>query len=247
MKKVIAVSALAMAGMFSAQTLADENKTGFYVTGKAGASVMSLSDQRFVDGEGAWADKYKGGDKSDTVFGAGLAVGYDFYQHYNVPVRTEVEFYGRGNAESKYRLNYWESAGGAEFDDAQNKLSVNTLMLNAYYDFRNSSAFTPWISVGMGYARVHHKATYTDTSWNKSGEVSDISALHYSGYDNNFAWSIGAGVRYDITPDIALDLSYRYLDAGKSSLSYKDAEGDKYKSEADVKSHDIMFGVTYNF
>lgn len=82
---------------------------------------------------------------------------------------------------------------------------------------------------------------------NKSGEVSDISALHYSGYDNNFAWSIGAGVRYDITPDIALDLSYRYLDAGKSSLSYKDAEGDKYKSEADVKSHDIMFGVTYNF
>ncbi|HAH6231680.1 TPA: porin family protein, partial [Escherichia coli] len=32
MKKVIAVSALAMAGMFSAQTLADESKTGFYVT-----------------------------------------------------------------------------------------------------------------------------------------------------------------------------------------------------------------------
>lgn len=52
MKKVIAVSALAMAGLFSAQTLADESKTGFYVTGKAGASVMSLSDQRFVDGEG---------------------------------------------------------------------------------------------------------------------------------------------------------------------------------------------------
>ncbi len=95
MKKVIAVSTLAMAGMFSAQTLADENKTGFYVTGKAGVSVMSLSEQRFVDGEGAWADKYKGSDKSDTVFGAGLAVGYDFYQHYNVPVRTEVEFYGK--------------------------------------------------------------------------------------------------------------------------------------------------------
>ncbi len=42
MNKVIAVSALAMAGMFSTQALADESKTGFYVTGKAGASVMSL-------------------------------------------------------------------------------------------------------------------------------------------------------------------------------------------------------------
>ncbi|HBP9027671.1 TPA: porin family protein, partial [Escherichia coli] len=47
MKKVIAVSALAMAGMFSAQVLADESKTGFYVTGKAGASVVTQTDQRF--------------------------------------------------------------------------------------------------------------------------------------------------------------------------------------------------------
>ncbi|EFH8822854.1 porin family protein, partial [Escherichia coli] len=36
MKKIMAVSALAVAGMFSAQALADGNKTGFYVTGKAG-------------------------------------------------------------------------------------------------------------------------------------------------------------------------------------------------------------------
>ncbi|HAX7557468.1 TPA: porin family protein, partial [Escherichia coli] len=55
------------------------------------------------------------------------------------------------------------------------------------------------------------------------------------------------GVRYDVTPDIALDLSYRYLDAGDSSVSYKDEWGDKYKSEVDVKSHDIMLGMTYNF
>lgn len=40
MKKIIAVSVLAVAGMFSAQTLADEGKTGFYLTGKAGASVL---------------------------------------------------------------------------------------------------------------------------------------------------------------------------------------------------------------
>lgn len=61
MKKIMAVSALAVAGMFSAQALADGSKTGFYVTGKAGTSVVSLSDQRFIDGEGEWADRYKGG------------------------------------------------------------------------------------------------------------------------------------------------------------------------------------------
>lgn len=93
MKKVIVVSALAMAGVFSAQALADRGKTGFYVTGKAGASVVTQTDQRFRQDFGDDVYKYKGGDKNDTVFGAGLAVGYDFYQHYNVPVRTEVEFY----------------------------------------------------------------------------------------------------------------------------------------------------------
>ncbi|MCN5699959.1 porin family protein, partial [Escherichia coli] len=173
MKKIITVSAMAMAGMFSTQTLADEGKTGFYVTGKAGASVVTQIDQRFRQDFGDVVYKYKGSDKNDTVFGAGLAVGYDFYQHYNVPVRTEVEFYGRGAADSRYTLDTWRSPmGDGGREDTQNRLSVNTLMMNTYYDFRNSSAFTPWVSVGMGYARVHHKATYTDTSWNKSGEVS---------------------------------------------------------------------------
>lgn len=104
MKKVIVVSALAMAGVFSAQALADRGKTGFYVTGKAGASVVTQTDQRFRQDFGDDVYKYKGGDKNDTVFGAGLAVGYDFYQHYNVPVRTEVEFY---TAELQTPIIHW--------------------------------------------------------------------------------------------------------------------------------------------
>ncbi|NYQ85972.1 porin family protein, partial [Escherichia coli] len=56
-----------------------------------------------------------------------------------------------------------------------------------------------------------------------------------------------SGVRYDVAPDIALDLSYRYLEASNSSVCYKDEWGDKYKSEVDVISHDIMLCMTYNF
>lgn len=72
MKKVIAVSALAMAGIFSAQALADESKTGFYVLSKVGASVVTQTDQRFRQDFGDDVYKYKGGDKNDTVFGATL-------------------------------------------------------------------------------------------------------------------------------------------------------------------------------
>ncbi|EEZ9013156.1 porin family protein [Escherichia coli] len=248
MKKIIAVSVLAMVGMLSTPALADENKTGFYMTGKAGASVVNQTDQHFRQDFGDDVYKYKGGDKNDTVFGAGLAVGYDFYQHYNVPVRTEVEFYGRGSANSRYTLDTWESpSGDSGREDTQNRISVNTLMVNTYYDFRNSSAFTPWVSAGLGYARIHHKATYTDTSWNESGEISDISALHYSEYGNNFAWSLGVGVKYDVTQDFSLDLSYRYLDAGDSTLTYKDEDGAKYKSSVNVRSNEFTLGATYSF
>ncbi len=89
----------------------------------------------------------------------------------------------------------------------------------------------------------NNRYQYRDYGYGSSGRES----LSRSGSADNFAWSLGAGVRYDVTPDIALDLSYRYLDAGDSSVSYKDEWGDKYKSEVDVKSHDIMLGVTYNF
>lgn len=163
MKKIIAVSALAVAGMFSAQTLADESKTGFYMTGKAGTSVLSLSNQRFVAGEGEWADRYKGDDDHDTVFSGGIAAGYDFYPQFSIPVRTELEFYARGKADSKYNVDKDSWSGGYWRDDLKNEVSVNTLMLNAYYDFRNDSAFTPWVSAGIGYARIHQKTTGIST------------------------------------------------------------------------------------
>ncbi|WP_273949380.1 outer membrane protein, partial [Escherichia coli] len=68
-----------------------------------------------------------------------------------------------------------------------------------------------------------------------------------SKYENNLAWSLGVGVKYDVMQDFSLDLSYRYLDAGDSTLTYKDEYGSKYKSSVDVRSNEFMLGATYNF
>ena len=95
--------------------------------------------------------------------------------------------------------------------------------------------------------RQNFSKTTGISTWDYGYGYSGRESLSRSGSADNFAWSLGAGVRYDVTPDVALDLSYRYLDAGDSSVSYKDEWGDKYKSEVDVKSHDIMLGMTYNF
>ncbi|CAK0659450.1 hypothetical protein FGAF163_40080 [Escherichia coli] len=62
MKKVFAVSVVAAACVFAANAGAEEGKSGFYLTGKAGASVVSLSDQRFLSGDEEETSKYKGTD-----------------------------------------------------------------------------------------------------------------------------------------------------------------------------------------
>ncbi|EOK1669079.1 outer membrane protein, partial [Escherichia coli] len=59
-------------------------------------------------------------------------------------------------------------------------------------------------------------------------------------------WSLGVGVKYDVTPDFSLDLAYRYLDAGDSTLTYKDGQ-DTYKSSVDVRSNEFTLGATYSF
>ncbi|EFC3499043.1 porin family protein [Escherichia coli] len=245
MNKIIIVSLLSGVGFISLPSFATQDLSGFYLSGKVGESVVHLANQSYSYKDldyPRYNTKWSGGSNNDTVFGGGIAAGYNFYPQFSIPVRTELEFYARGNADTKYNLYKDDWSRG----DLKNEVSVNTLMLNAYYDFRNDCAFTPWVSAGIGYARIHQKTTSIST-WDYGYGYSGRESLSRSDSVDNFAWSLGAGVRYDVTPDISLDLSYRYLDAGKSSLSYRDAEGDKYKSEADVKNHDIMFGVTYNF
>ncbi len=113
-------------------------------------------------------------------------------------------------------------------------------MANVYYDFTNESAFTPYVSAGIGYANVKQTVKL---NLNDAGDVFNASQSHRS---NNFAWSVGAGVQYALNADLALDLSYRYVDAGKSKVSFReDNSTTTFKTRA--KSHDIMLGITYNF
>lgn len=60
MNKVFVVSVVAAACVFAVNAGAEEGKSGFYLTGKAGTSVVSLSDQRFLSGDEEETSKYKG-------------------------------------------------------------------------------------------------------------------------------------------------------------------------------------------
>ncbi|MEX7536675.1 OmpW family outer membrane protein [Providencia rettgeri] len=222
----------------------DDSKTGLYVTGKMGASIVQMSGQQFVYSGFAEAgdNGTKNGDSHRTgVFGGGLALGYDFANQFDIPVRAELEFIARDKANATYNIRNRVRNGVTQTRDIKNQVKLNTLMVNGYYDIKNNSDFTPFVSVGLGYAAVDFKTTRADV--NNPGISENDTNTHTA---NNFAWSVGAGVNYAINHDFDLGLSYRYLDAGKADITTVAGDG-KHTSKIKVKTNDILLGLTYRF
>ncbi|ENU79774.1 hypothetical protein F975_02403 [Acinetobacter sp. ANC 3789] len=63
-------------------------------------------------------------------------------------------------------------------------------MWNTYFDWKNSSKFTPYFAVGVGATRIHTKGILSDNS------VSDQFSYDFatiSKTDINFIWSVSVG------------------------------------------------------
>jgi opacity protein-like surface antigen len=207
---------------------------------------------------GSYITNFNGGDESDSTFGGGIAVGYDFGAAGYSPFRTELEFLARGGAEADFGRKTTgintllpPAINAVETD---NRLSVKayTVFANAYYDFANNSNFTPYIGGGLGAAYLDTAADidlYGITSpdgWSMGGD----------GTRWNFAWNVGGGVAYQISETMALDLNYRYTNFGEAEAGSRGAHvqvNNNYNpptthpfdpnSTADMEAHEFILGL----
>ena len=75
---------------------------------------------------------------------------------------------------------------------AGNTLSTSTIMANGYYDWKNESSFTPYLGAGLGYG------------WQWGGGAIPSG--------QGIAVGLKAGVAYEMTNNLALDIGYRFND-----------------------------------
>ncbi len=61
--------------------------------------------------------------------------------------------------------------------------------------------------------------------------------------DTSFAWNVTAGVGYELTRNVSLELSYRYLSFTNVGLVSVGTDA----SSTDVNSHQILGGVRVKF
>ena len=212
MKRTILALALLMALVLPGMAKAEG--TGMYLAPKF---LMTIQETGTIERSGmGGVDEY-----SQFTLGGALAAGYDFWPQYLVPLRVELEYALRGNSEKS-----WNYGRGMDFKGAWN---ASTLFLNLYYDFRNSTAFTPYVGAGLGMA--FNYANYT------------FSSPGYHGNFDEHSTNLGAGVAYDITDSLAVDLGYRYVNLGYYEVDLPD--GAKLKNQP--CNHEFMLGLRYTF
>lgn len=201
--------------------------TGIYLGAKMGASITRASDATITNVYGENSD-------TDTVFGGGVAVGYDFNSNFNLPIRAELEwlmFASATGSGSDFYSQYLDMDYG-----------VNTLMANVYYDFNTNTRLTPYVTAGLGFAFID-----TDVSGNFLG-------THIGGgdgSDTNFAWSLGLGLGFDITDNLTIDAGYKFMSLGSSETDNLHALGtaiNNVQIETDnVYANFFHVGVRFTF
>ena len=120
--------------------------------------------------------------------------------------------------------------------DASAKVGVLTALFNGYLDLGTWYGLTPYIGAGAGAAYLT-TSDYTST-------VAPPFTDGLSRSQWNFAWALTSGVAFSVTPNLAVDLGYRYLALGDASTA-SDAAG--AMTLKNLAAHEVRVGVRWNF
>ena len=115
-------------------------------------------------------------------------------------------------------------------------------MLNAFKDLGSFGGFVPYVGAGIGAA--YHQLD--DVSF--TGNTALTNRIRGNN-DLALAWSLMAGVGYQISDRAVIDVGYRYIDLGQISSQRSDTGG--FVNPAvkidDLTAHEVKVGLRYSF
>ena len=131
------------------------------------------------------------------------------------------------------------------------------LMVSGYVGFPVSDFAEIFIGPSVGYSRVLASSssgeTVTKTVTDANGQTSEKTEPKKETKgdligQNNFAWSISAGIGFNIEEVGKIDLQYRYIDFGKTGDKYKEEKYKDVKVEpSNIRGHVITVGIRKEF
>jgi opacity protein-like surface antigen len=190
------------------------------------------------------------GFDSSTSFD--LGVGYQF----NHWLRADItgEWRGKANLHGSQNFTAGSALGvafaGAGADTYTGSKSEAVFMANAYVDLGTWWCVTPFIGAGIGtsYNRI---SGFQDTGAFVQGGL-PINSVFYGDDAGkwNFAWAVYAGLSYQVTRNVSLELGYRYISLGNGTTGATRAFDGSVVADPfvlkNITSNDLRFGVRWN-
>ena len=127
-------------------------------------------------------------------------------------------------------------------DPIHSSVKSTTLMFNAYKDLGSFGPVTPYLGAGVG------------VSYNKMGDVyftdnPNLTNTIHGDSRMSLAWSLMAGIGYQLNERAILDVGYRYMDYGKAQSGQIDSAGfvNPVVRINDIAAHEFKVGLRYHF
>jgi opacity protein-like surface antigen len=219
--------------------------SGFYLRGDVGFSnqtVDTLANALYSTvpgGAGAVNHVQKGFDAAPI---ADVGIGY----RWNQWLRTDLTAEYRGGA-NFHGMDIFPLAGGGTGVDEYSATKSEWLFLaNAYVDLGTWWSITPFVGAGVGAAR-NTISDFRDTNVPTGGVAFGPTASQW-----NLAWAVYGGLAFDITPNLTMELSYRYLSLGDAhsgderTFTGVNAINNPMKFKG-LASNDVRLGLRYQF
>lgn len=194
---------------------------GWYVSVFGGLSLAKDEDGSFIDASSSTV--YFDLDL-DNGFTAGIAVGAQF----NEWLRGEVEFSGNWHdVEGFVGSSADPTTTAVEGDE-----SALFALANLWLDVPVGEFFRPYVGGGVGFGRLNVELETT------------LGSSLVDDSDWGFAWQVGAGVAFDISSNMAIDVGYRFKSIENADIEVDD---DAEDIEKDYRSHNILLGLRFGF
>lgn len=164
-----------------------------------------------LGGGGNWLDDQTGhATNSGDFFGLSLTPDTGFVLTAAVGARLDSFIDGlRVEVEGSYRHNnvegYWVSRSNFMFPSymgpAEGDETTFAVLANAWWEF-DIGRVHPYAGGGAGWARTELEGDYLG-----SGRVGhDLDAT-----GDGFAWQLGGGINFDVSPNVTIGVGYRYF------------------------------------
>lgn len=232
---------------------------GWYLRGDIGytlgTSAKGAVGYRTFDGVSYGSGQFATSDFDDT-YTLGIGIGYQFNSWLRADATLEMQ-------KNDFDGTTASSApcGGAPIGttcrtEESSQARSYTFLANVYGDLGTYAGFTPYVGAGAGIARVQWEDLSSATYCIDGGVACGVNFLGTTAHPGEASWrftyALMAGIAYDVSRNLKIDLGYKYRHiAGGDMFGFDAASvaagatGTQGKDEG-FSQHEVKVGLRYS-